>query len=211
MGKENKKIIEAMLFVAGREIKVSEITDILDISEKEVTDIINYLKAEYENRDSSIEIIKINDAYQMCAKKEMYDYIYPLFDNRAKPTLSSAAMETLSIICYNEGITRAEIEQIRGVASDSSIYKLLEYGLIEEWQRIELPGKPRAYKVTNKFMKMFGLSSLEELPELPRYKIDENEQIVLDEFKVPEGENSENIQEDKQENIDENEGEKENE
>ena len=179
---ENKNIIEAMLFAAGRELKLKEITGILDISEKEADAIINCLKVEYENRNSSLEIIKIEDSYQMCAKKENYEWIYPLFDNRAKPSISAAAMETLSIIAYNPNITRAEIEQIRGVASDSSVYKLLEYGLIEEGAKLDLPGKPRAYKTTLKFLKMFGLSSLEELPELPRYKIDENEQIVLDDF-----------------------------
>lgn len=179
---ENKNIIEAMLFVAGREIKTKEIASILDISEKEVEDIINCLREEYENRKSSLEIIKVESSYQMCAKKEMYEWIYPLFDNRSKPSLSSASMETLAIIAYNSNITRAQIEQIRGVACDSSIYKLLEYGLIEEGAKLDLPGKPRTYKTTTKFLKMFGISSLEELPELPKYKIDENEQIVLDDF-----------------------------
>lgn len=182
MEKESKSIIEAMLFVAGREIKIDEIKRILDISEKEIDEIINCLKIEYENRNSGLEIIKVEDSYQMCAKKEMYEWIYPLFDNRTKPSLSAAAMETLSIIAYNPNITRAEIEQIRGVASDSSIYKLLEYNLIEEGPRLDMPGRPRAYKTSSKFLKTFGLSSLDELPELPRYKIDENEQIVLDDF-----------------------------
>ena len=141
---ENKNIIEAMLFVAGREVKLKEIASILDISEKEADDIINCLKIEYENRNSSLEIIKVEDSYQMCAKKEMYEWIYPLFDNRSKPSLSAASMETLSIIAYNPNITRAQIEQIRGVDSDSSVYKLLEYGLIEEGAKLDLPGKPRA-------------------------------------------------------------------
>lgn len=206
---ENKNIIEAMLFASGREVKLKEIASILDMSEKEADDIINSLKVEYENRNSSLEIIKIENGYQMCAKKEMYEWIYPLFDNRSKPSLSAASMETLSIIAYNPNITRAQIEQIRGVASDSSVYKLLEYGLIEEGVKLDLPGKPRAYKTTSKFLKMFGLSSLEELPELPRYKIDENEQIVLDDFaEAPEPEREdieeEQIQENK-EGIEENE------
>ena len=115
-------------------------------------------------------------------KKEYYDYIYPLFDNRAKPTISTAAMETLSIIAYNPKITRAQIESIRGVAVDGTIYKLLEYGLIEEAGKIDVPGKPMGFKTSNQFLKMFGLTSLDELPELPRYKLDENEQIVLDDY-----------------------------
>lgn len=165
---------------AGREVKVSEIVSILDIDAKEIEAIIEQLKLEYENR--GMEIIKVADSYQMVTKKEYYEYLYPLFDNRAKPSLSSAALETLSIIAYNPKITRAEIEAVRGVASDSCIYKLLEYGLIEEAEKLDLPGKPRAYRTTNEFLKMFGLSSLDELPELPRYKIDENEQIVIDDL-----------------------------
>lgn len=164
----------------GREVKAAEIASILDISINEIEDAINQLKIEYENQNRAMEIIKIEDSYQMITKKEYYEYIYPLFDNRAKPNLSSAALETLSIIAYNPKISKAEIEAIRGVSSDSCIYKLLEYGLIEEAEKLDLPGKPRAYKTTNEFLKMFGISSLEELPELPKYKIDGNEQIVID-------------------------------
>ena len=183
MESENyKSIIEAILFASGREVKISEIVSILDIEANEVETIIQQLKVEYENQRRGFEIIKVGDSYQMITKKEYYEYLYPLFDNRAKPSLSSAALETLSIIAYNPKITRAEIEAIRGVASDSSVYKLLEYGLIEEAEKLDLPGKPRAYKTTNEFLKMFGLSSLDELPELPRYRIDENEQIVIDDL-----------------------------
>ena len=189
---EIKKIIGAILFASGREVKISEITHILDIDNKQIEAIIQEMKIKLENEQSSIEIIKVNDAYQMCVKKEYYEYIYPIFDNRTKPNLSTAAFETLAIIAYNPKITRAEIEQIRGVASDSSIYKLLEYNLIEEAEKLDLPGRARAYRTTNEFLKMFGISNLEELPELPRYKIDENEQIVIEdimEAPTPEREN----------------------
>ena len=138
------------------------------------------MKTEYEARNSGIEIIKVNENYQLCTKKEYYEYIYPLFDNRAKPNISNAALETLAIIAYNPNITRSEIEAIRGVSTDGTVYKLLEFDLIEEAGKLDAPGRPTMYKVTNKFMKMFGISSLEELPELPRYKLDENEQIVID-------------------------------
>ena len=89
-------------------------------------------------------------------------------------------METLEIIAYNPKITRAEIEAVRGVNSDGTIYKLLEYNLIENVGKADLPGRPTMYSVTENFLKMFGIGTLEELPELPRYKLDENEQIVID-------------------------------
>ena len=118
----------------------------------------------------------------MCSKKDLYEYIYPVLDKRTKPNLSNAALETLAIIAYNPKITRAEIESIRGVSADACVYKLMEYGLIEEAGKVDLPGKPMSYKTTDEFLKMFGYSSLEDLPELPRYKLDENHQIVVDEI-----------------------------
>ena len=110
------------------------------------------------------------------------EYVYQVVDKRNKPRLSNAALETLSIIAYNPRISRAEIESIRGVSVDGTMYKLMEYGLIEEAGKLDLPGKPMSYKTTNEFLKMFGYSSLNDLPELPRYKLDENHQIVVDEL-----------------------------
>ena len=177
-----KAIIEAMLFACGRPVEVKEFMANLELSAEDVENILQNMKLEFEAGNRGIEIIKVDNAYQLCTKKEYYEYVYPLLDNRAKPTLSNAAMETLSIIAYNPKITRAEIESIRGVNSDGTIYKLLEYNLIEEAGRLDLPGRPTTYKTTPEFLKMFGISSLEELPELPRYKIDDNEQIVIDDI-----------------------------
>ena len=140
------------------------------------------MQEEYKTENRGIEIIKLNDSYQLCTKKDLYQYIYPVLDKRSKPNLSGAALETLAIIAYNPRITRAEIEDIRGVSADACVYKLLEYGLIEEAGKLDLPGKPMSYKTTNEFLKMFGYSSLDDLPELPRYKLDENKQIVIDEL-----------------------------
>lgn len=177
-----KSIIEAILFSAGRIVEAKELMAILELSNEDVDSIMQNMKTEFEGQNRGIEIIKVENGYQMCSKKEYYDYIYPIFDNRAKPSLSAAALETLSIIAYNPKITRAEIEQIRGVNSDGTIYKLLEYNLIEEVGRLDAPGRPTIYSTTKDFLKMFGISNIEELPELPKYKIDENEQIVIDEI-----------------------------
>lgn len=178
---KEQAIIESMLFAAGREVSVKELMNVLELGAEDIDKIVLNLKSEYEERKSGIEIIKVDESYQMCTKKEYYEYIYPLFDNRAKPNISTAALETLSIIAYNPNVTRAEIEAIRGVNADGTVYKLLEYDLIEESGKLSAPGRPTTYKVTSKFMKMFGISSLDELPELPKYKLDENEQIVIDE------------------------------
>ena len=121
-----KSIIEAILFAAGRIVTEEELIMSLEISKEQIQDIIKSMKEDYKKR--GIEIIKIENGYQLCTKKEYYDYIYPILDKRTKPNLSTAALETLAIIAYNPKITRSQIEEIRGVNSDGAVYKLLEYG-----------------------------------------------------------------------------------
>ena len=177
-----KGIIEAILFSAGRVVTIKELELALELNEKEIVDIINSIKNDYNESNRGLEIIRVNDGYQMSSRKEYYEYIYPIIDKRNKPRLSQAAIETLAIIAYNPKITRAEIEAIRGVSSDAVVYKLLEYNLIEEAGKLDILGKPMSYKTTDEFLKMFGYGSLDELPELPKYKIDENQQIVIDDL-----------------------------
>lgn len=175
-----KSIIEAILFSAGRIVTEDELVLALEIDKNQIEEIIRSMQEDYKTR--GIQIIKVENGYQMCSKKEYYEYIYPILDKRTKPSLSTAALETLAIIAYNPRATRAEIEAIRGVNSDGTIYKLLDYGLIEDAGKADLPGKPTTYKTTPEFLKMFGYESLEKLPELPKYKLDSNRQIVIDEL-----------------------------
>lgn len=177
-----KGIIEAILFSAGRVVRIKELELSLEIDEKDIVSIIDDMNKEYENESKGIEILRINDGYQMCTKKEYYEYVYSVIDKRNKPKLSQASLETLSIIAYNSGITRAEIESIRGVSADATIYKLLEYNLIEEAGKLDVIGRPMTYRTTEEFLKLFGYKNLEELPELPKYKMDENKQIVIDDL-----------------------------
>lgn len=175
-----KGMIEAILFAAGREVKIKELMLALEANSEEIISIVESMKVEYQEENRGLQIINVGEAYQLCTKKEYYEVIYSIFDKRNKPNLSQAALETLAIIAYNPRITRAEIESVRGVGSDATIYKLLEYHLIEETGKLDAPGKPGTYGVTPEFFRMFGFNSLEELPELPRYKVDENQQIVID-------------------------------
>ena len=175
-----KETIEAILFAAGRMVTIEELVLALEIDKNQLEEIIENMKEDYKTR--GIELIKIENGYQLCTKKEYYEYIYPILDKRTKPNLSTAALETLAIIAYNQRTTRAEIEAIRGVNSVGTIYKLLDYGLIEDAGKADLPGKPTTYKTTLEFLKMFGYESLSDLPELPKYKLDANRQIVIDEL-----------------------------
>lgn len=178
-----KQIIESIMFAVGRDISVKELSAVLELTPENVEEIIENMKVEFEEQGRGIEIIKVdNGGYQLCSKKENYDYIYQIIDKRNKPNLSQAALETLAIIAYNPKITRAEIETIRGVNSDGTIYKLLDHNLIEDAGRLDAPGRPTTYKTTKEFLRLFGYASLEELPDLPRYKLDENQQIVIDDI-----------------------------
>jgi len=177
-----KGIIESILFASGKPIRLGELELALEIEPKEISDILNEMQEEYKKEFRGIEIIKVNNSYTLASKKEYHEYIYEVIDKRIKPNLSQAALEVLAIIAYNPKITRAEIDNIRGVSSDATLYRLLEHNLIEEAGKLDLPGKPISYKVTEEFLKKFGLNTLEDLPELPKFKMNENRQIVIDDI-----------------------------
>lgn len=179
---KSKGVIEAILFAAGREVKITELMSALEASSEEVITLVESMKEDYKNENRGLQIVNVGEAYQLCTKQEYYEYLYTIFDKRNKPNLSQAAIETLAIIAYNPKITRAEIEAIRGVNSDGTIYKLLDYNLIEETGKLDAPGRPGTYGVTSEFIRIFGFNNLNELPDLPRYKLDENQQIVIDDI-----------------------------
>lgn len=179
---KSKGVIESILFSAGREVKITELMSALEASSEEIITVVESMKEDYKNEERGLKIINVGEAYQLCTKQEYYEYLYSIFDKRNKPNLSQAAIETLAIIAYNPKITRAEIEAIRGVNSDGTIYKLLDYNLIEETGKLDAPGKPGTYGVTSEFLRVFGFGNLNELPDLPRYKLDENQQIVIDDI-----------------------------
>lgn len=188
-----KQIIESIMFAVGRDVSINELSSILELAPENVEEIVENMRAEFEETGRGVQIIKVNNGYQLCSRKENYEYIYQIIDKRNKPNLSQAALETLAIIAYNPKITRADIESIRGVNSDGTIYKLLDHNLIEDAGRLDAPGRPTTYQVTKEFLRLFGYTSLEELPELPRYKLDENQQIVIDDI----------IEEDKKDEVEE--------
>ena len=177
-----KGVIEAILFASGRVVKIRELMSLLEINSEEIISSIAELEKEYATLGRGLEIVRVEDGYQLASKKEYHEYIYPMFSKGTKPTLSQASLEVLSIIAYNNRATKADVDTIRGVDSSASIYRLLEYNLIEQAGKADLPGKPMTYKVTDEFLKMFGLNSIKDLPELPKYKLDSNRQIVIDEL-----------------------------
>ena len=195
MEKEKEKlkgIIEAILFSAGKVVKIRELMTLLELNSDEIIGAIAELEQEYSTLGRGLEIVRVEDGYQLASKKEYHEYIYPMISRTAKPTLSQASLEVLSIIAYNSRATKTDVDTIRGVDSSASIYRLLEYNLIEQAGKADLPGKPMTYKVTDEFLKMFGLNSIKDLPELPKYKLDSNRQIVIDELEKEEDSTNKN-------------------
>lgn len=188
--------IEAMLFASGKPVDIKTLMEITESSKADVVEAANTLKDKLVERNSGIQLIEINDGYQLASVEKFYTQICTMLDNRTKPNLSQAALEVLSIIAYNPKVTRAEMERIRGVSSDSAMNKLLEYNLIEEAGRLDAPGRPVMYKTTDEFLRLFGYSSLADMPELPALKEDDGQmELSLDEEKeeidMPELENEE--------------------
>lgn len=180
MVEELKNIVEAILFALGRDISVTELAETLEISENDILNAIEMLKGEYA-ASKGISLVYVNGGYQLVSNKKYFEYVSKFVTNNKKQTLSNTCMEVLSIIAYNPKITKSEIEKIRGTNSDSQVSRLIEYGLIEEVGRLQLPGRPAVFSTTNEFLKCMGISSLEELPEFDITKLENDEISLFDE------------------------------
>lgn len=159
--------IEAILFANGSSVEPSRIGVALEISEAEAKERLDALMTEYRNSGRGITIIKLKDSYQMVTVKEYAPYIRTVMDLRRNTPLSQAALEVLAVIAYNQPVTKAFVEQIRGVDCSGVIGSLTSKDLIEEKGRLELPGRPLLYGTTENFLRCFNISSLDELPPLP--------------------------------------------
>ncbi|MCM3738821.1 SMC-Scp complex subunit ScpB [Oceanobacillus luteolus] len=163
-----KAVIEGLLFASGDEgITIKQLCKVLDISEATATHIIEELKYDYENTNRGLLIMEANDALHLTTKPEHSEYFKKLLETPQTNKMSQAALETLAIIAYRQPITRAEIEEIRGVKSDGPVQTLINRSLIEEMGRKETVGRPILFRTTKDFLTYFGLTSLEELPPLP--------------------------------------------
>lgn len=172
--------IEGILFAAGEPVKTAKLAAVLDIGIDAVEEAVRILKYDYDTQERGFMIIDIDEGYQICSRPEYYNYIQVILGEQRRQALSNAAMEALAIIAYRQPITRAQIEYIRGVNSDSAVNRLAERGLIEEAGRLDAPGRPVLYKTTQNFLRCFGLSTPKDLPELDFSKLSpEYEQIAL--------------------------------
>lgn len=164
-----KSAIESMLFVSGEPLSLRDLSNNLEIKDNIIEEIIKEMMNEYEEKSRGIRLISINAAYQLVTKSENSDYIQKLLKKNKRHSLSQASIESLAIIAYKQPITRIDIDEIRGVKSESAIQKLVEKGLIKDIGRLEVPGRPILYGTTDEFLRQFGLETLKELPSLDLY------------------------------------------
>ncbi len=165
--REHRGAIEAILFASGEPISASRIAEVLELDLRTAKNLLDGISDDFENRESGICVLKLGDSYQMTTNKEYADKVRAALDIRRNQPLSQAALEVLAIIAYNQPVTRAFMEQIRGVDCSGVVANLCEKELIEEAGRLDLPGRPIAFKTTANFLRAFGISSLDLLPALP--------------------------------------------
>lgn len=186
--KELLPLLEAVLFAMGEPIEIERLCVALGLDEIVVSEALSALMEKYDSDEYGICLLKLENKYQICTKQKYADSIRSVIEVKKNAPLSQAAFEVLAIIAYNQPVTKAFIEQIRGVDCSGVISSLCQKSLIEEKGRLDLPGRPLIYGTTAEFLRCFCISSLDELPPLPDNTIpeasDETSEDKIDETKV---------------------------
>lgn len=174
------------MFSLGEEVEIEKLAEALEVHEDEIKEAVKVLSKKYEKDNRGIKIIEIENSVQMCSNPEYYEGIKRVTQIKKQAGLSSAALETLSIIAYNQPVTKATVEFIRGVDCTYSVTRLVERGFIDELGRADTPGRPILYGTTVEFLRCFGLKSLDDLPPLPERETpeetEEKNTDIIDEF-----------------------------
>ena len=164
--KELLGAVEAILFAMGESVRLSKSASAIGKDETEAKRLLEELKKQYQKKERGIQLIELEDSYQLCTKPELYDYLIQVAKQPKKHVLTDVLLETLAIVAYKQPVTKIEIEKIRGVKSDHAVNKLVEYDLVCEVGRLDAPGKPLLFGTTEEFLRRFGVQSVEELPSI---------------------------------------------
>ena len=176
--------VEAILFTMGESVECSKLAAALELEERDVRMIIQNLTDRYDQESRGIQIIELENSYQMCTKPEMYEYLIKIAKQPKRHVLTDVVLETLSIVAYKQPVTRIEIEKIRGVSCEHAVNKLVEYNLIKEVGRLDAPGRPILFGTTEEFLRCFGVQSVDELPTLEVDKVEEFKQEAQEEIQL---------------------------
>ena len=179
MNKEQSiKALEAVLFASGEPMSIDRLSQIFEIKPEKTEKLLDELALKLDEQKSGLKLVRLENAFQLVTRSEYFDYVVKMVTSGERKVLSPAVLEVLSVVAYNQPVTKAAIEHIRGVDSSYSISKLLERNLIEQRGRLDLPGRPLLYGTTDEFLRCFGLESIKDLPEL-----EENTQSVINMLK----------------------------
>ncbi|MBE7016745.1 MAG: SMC-Scp complex subunit ScpB [Ruminococcaceae bacterium] len=165
--------VEAILFASGESVPVSRIAKVLGVNEAEIYAAADSLAAEYESALRGIRLLKLDTSLQLCSAKEYSQLVTMALETRKSPKLSPSSLEVLAIVAYYQPVTRAYVDQVRGVDSSYTLSVLVEKGLIEPCGKLDVPGRPTIYKTGEVFLRTMGISSVDELPALPDIASDE--------------------------------------
>lgn len=177
-------IIEAILFTMGDSVELEKIAAAIEHDTETTRKIIHNMMDAYEKENRGIRIIELDNAFQMCTKKEVYQYLIRIAKQPKHYVLTEVLLETLSIVAYKQPVTKLEIEKIRGVKSDHAVNRLIEYGLVEEVGRLDAPGRPLLFGTTEEFLRKFGVQSLDDLPTLNQEQIEHFKEEAEDEAQL---------------------------
>ena len=162
--KKMQAVIEAVLFTMGESVELDKLALAVDSDKETVRQVIADMMKQYEKEDRGIKVIELENAFQLCTKKEYYENLIKVAKAPKKQVLSDTLLETLAIIAYKQPITKMEIEKIRGVSSEHAVNRLVEYGLCKELGRLDAPGRPMLFGTTEEFLRVCGVQSIDELP-----------------------------------------------
>lgn len=180
--REIQAAIEAVLFAAGDAIELERLADIVDVDKKSLREILKKMMDEYNYERRGIHIIRMEDSYQLCTRGEFSEYVSRLAEPPKMMNLSNAALEVLAIVAYKQPVTKSSIEHIRGVNCDYIVNRLIERNFIEEKGRLDAPGRPILFGTTQHFLRIFGVSELEDLPDFDSLgqTAEEGEQLEME-------------------------------
>ena len=182
--KHLEAVVEAVLFTMGKSVELRQLAIATGQSEEETRQAVERLKARYDKEERGMEIIELEDSYQMCTRTGFYENLIQVAASPKKQVLSEVVLETLSIIAYKQPVTKMEIEKIRGVKSDHAVNRLVEYNLVQEVGRLDAPGHPALFATTEEFLRRFGIGSTENLPDMDPVREEEIRVEVEEEMKV---------------------------
>lgn len=177
-------VIEAILFTVGESVELSKIASAIGHDEETTRKIVQQMMDKYEAEDRGVRIIELENSFQMCTKKEMYEYLIKIAKQPRRFVLTDVLLEALSIVAYKQPVTKLEIEKIRGVKSDHAVNKLVEYNLVCEVGRLDAPGRPLLFGTTEEFLRRFSIQSVEDLPglnpeQMENFKTEAEEEVQL--------------------------------